>query len=123
MEKLILIAEDDPKILKLTRDMLQVSGYITIEATDGKQGVELARARKPDLILMDIIMPEMDGYTACDAIKADKATSEIPVVMITATDLELNKERTEKLGADGYMQKPFTRQELLDIVSQLLPTS
>ena len=123
MEKLILIVEDDPKILKLTRDMLQVSGYITIEATDGKQGVELARARKPDLILMDIMMPEMDGYTACDAIKTDKATSEIPVVMLTAMGYELNKKLAEKLGADGYITKPFTRQELLDKISQFLPTS
>ena len=123
MEKLILIVEDDPKIRKLTRDMLQVSGYITIEAPDGKQGVELARARKPDLTLMDVMMPKMDGYTACDAIKADKATSEIPVVMLTATDLELNKERAVKLGADGYMHKPFTRQELLDLISQFFPTS
>ncbi len=123
MEKLILIVEDDPKSMKLTRDLLQVSGYKTIEATDGKQGIELAKAKKPDLILMDIMMPEMDGYTACDAIKADKATSKIPVVMLTAMGYELNKKLAEKLGADGYITKPFTRQELLDKISQFLPTS
>jgi CheY-like chemotaxis protein len=118
-----LIVEDDPKSMKLTRDLLQVSGYKTIEATDGKQGIELAKAKKPDLILMDIMMPEMDGYTACDAIKADKATSKIPVVMLTAMGYELNKKLAEKLGADGYITKPFTRQELLDKISQFLPTS
>ena len=68
-------------------------------------------------------MPEMDGYTACDAIKTDKATSEIPIVMLTAMGYELNKKLAEKLGADGYITKPFTRQELLDKISQFLPTS
>ena len=99
MGKVILIVEDDPKSLKLTRDLLQVSGYTTIEATDGKQGVELAKARKPDLILMDIMMLVMDGYTACYAIKADEATREIPVVMLTAMGYELNKKLAEKMGA------------------------
>ncbi len=123
MAKVVLIVEDDHESLKLTRDLLQANGYTTIQAIDGKQGVELAKTRKPDLILMDIMMPEMDGYTACDAIKTDKATSEIPVVMLTAMGYELNKELARKLGADGYITKPFTRQELLDKISQFLPTS
>jgi two-component system phosphate regulon response regulator PhoB len=107
----------------LTRRILQIFGYTTIEATDGKQGVELAKARKPDLILMDIMMPVMDGYAACSAIKTDKATSEIPVVMLTATGYELNKKLAEKLGADGYVTKPINREELLDVINQFLPTS
>ena len=123
LAKVILIVEDDPDSLRLTRRLLQISGYTTIEATDGKQGVELAKARRPDLILMDIMMPEMDGYTACDAIKTDKATSEIPVVMLTAMGYELNKKLAEKMGADGYITKPFTREELLDVINQFLPTS
>lgn len=69
MANLILVVEDDPKSMELTRDLLQVEGYQTIEATDGKQGVQLAKAKKPDLILMDIMMPVMDGYAACSAIK------------------------------------------------------
>ena len=123
MSKLILIVEDDPKSLKLTRDLLQVSGYATIEATDGKQGVELAKAKKPDLILMDIMMPKMDGYTACSKIKADQATKVIPVIMLTAVGYELNEELAKRLGANGYITKPFTREELLDAISQFLPTS
>ena len=122
MAKVILIVEDDPKSLKLTRDLLRASGYTTIEATDGKQGVELAKSRKPDLVLMDIMMPKMDGYLACDAIKKDKVTRGIPVVMLTAMGYELNKELARKLGADGYITKPFTRQELLDVINQFLPT-
>ena len=123
MPKVILVVEDDPKSLILTRDILQASGYTTIEAIDGEQGVELAKAKKPDLILMDILMPKMDGYAACHAIKTDKATREIPVVMLTAMGYELNKELAKRLGAGGYITKPFSRQELLDVISQFLPTS
>ncbi len=123
MPKVILVVEDDPKSLKLTRDLLQASGYTTIEAIDGEQGVELAKAKKPDLILMDILMPKMDGYAACHAIKKDKTTREIPVVMLTVMGYELNKELAKRLGAGGYITKPFSRQELLDVISQFLPTS
>ena len=123
MSKVILIVEDDPKSLKLTRDLLQVSGYTTIEATNGQQGVKLAKARKPDLILMDILMPKMDGYAACHIIKTDSVTREIPMVMLTAVNTELSKDATEHIGADGYVTKPFTRERLLDAISQFLPTS
>ena len=123
MSKVILIVEDDPKSLKLTRDLLQVSGYTTIEATNGQQGVKLAKARKPDLILMDILMPKMDGYAACHIIKTDSVTREIPMIMLTAVNTELSKDVTEKIGADGYVTKPFTRERLLDAISQFLPTS
>ena len=123
MVKLILIVEDEPRNLTLLRDLLQVSGYKTIEATDGEKGVELAKSKKPNLILMDIMMPKMDGYTACRAIKTEKATKAIPVVMLTVLGHELNKELGKDMGAGGYITKPFTRQELLDVINQLLPTS
>ncbi len=123
MAKVILIVEDEPKSRILIRDLLEVSGYSTIEATGGEQGVELARAKKPDLILMDIMMPKMDGYTACREIKMDKATKAIPVVMVTSVDFELNKELGRDVGADGYITKPVDRQELLDVISRFLPTS
>jgi CheY-like chemotaxis protein len=123
MGKVILIVEDDPKSLTLTKDLLKISGYTTIQATDGKQGVELAKAAKPDLILMDIMMPKMDGYAACHDIKADQATRNIPVVMLTAVGYELNKKFAKQVGADGYVTKPFGRQELIDAISPLLATS
>ena len=123
MAKVILIVEDDPKSLKLTRDILQAFGYTTIEATDGELGVELAKSKNPDLILMDIMMPKMDGYAACYVIKTDEATRKIPVVMLTAMSYELNKELAKSLSADGYITKPFTPQELLDVVNQFLLTS
>jgi len=123
MAKVILVVEDNPKDLVLIRDLLRLSGFTTVEATDGKQGVKLAKAKKPDLILMDIMMPKMDGYTACLAIKADKATKSIPVVILTALGHELNKQLGKEMGADGYMTKPVNRQELLDVISRFLPTS
>ncbi len=123
MAKVILVVEDDPKDLKLIRDLLQVSGYKTIEATGGEQGVELAKSKKPDLVLMDILMPKVDGYTACREIKMDKATRAIPVVMLTSLDYELNKELGRDMGANGYMTKPIDRQELLDVISRFLPAS
>jgi len=116
MAKAILIVEDDPRQLRLIRDLLKLSGYVTIEATDGEKGVELAKAKKPDLILMDIMMPKMDGYTACREIKSDKATRAIPVVMLTSVDFQLNKDLAKDIGADGYITKPLDSQKLLDVM-------
>lgn len=123
MGKVILIVEDDPKSLKLAKDLLKVSGYDTLQASDGAQGVELAKARKPDLILMDIMMPKMDGYTACQVIKTDTATKDIPVIMVTALGFELNKQLAERVGASGYITKPIDRQELVKTIGTFLGTS
>lgn len=123
MSKVILVVDDDQQIRTLVRRILRPSGYTIIEATDGEQGVKLAKARKPDLILMDILMPGMDGYAACHIIKTDSVTREIPMVMLTAVNTELSKDATEYIGADGYVTKPFTRERLLDAISQFLPTS
>ncbi len=122
MSKLILIVEDDPKSLKLTRDLLQVSGYETIEAVNGLQGIELAKTQNPDLILMDILMPGMDGYAACHVLKTNSVTREIPLVMLSAVNTELSKDVTKGIGADAYITKPFTRAELLDAISRFVPT-
>ena len=123
MGKTILIVEDEPKNMTLTRDLLKISGYETIEAVDGKQGVEKAKSAKPNLILMDIMMPKMDGYSACREIKADQSTKNIPVVMLTAVGYDLNKKLAKQMGADGYVAKPFSRQQLIDAISPLLATS
>ena len=121
--KVILIVEDDPKQLILARDLLKISGYKTIEAADGEKGVELAKKYKPALILMDILMPKMDGYTACREIKLDKATKTIPVVMLTSLDFPLNKELAKDMGSDGYITKPLDRQKLLDVIHRFSITS
>jgi CheY-like chemotaxis protein len=123
MGKTILIVEDEPKNMTLTRDILKISGYETIEAVDGRQGVEKAKSARPNLILMDIMMPKMDGYAACREIKADPATKNIPVIMLTAVGYDLNKKLAKQMGADGYVTKPFSRQQLVDAISVLLGTS
>ena len=117
MGKVILIVEDDPNSMKLTSDLLGILGYTSIKAVDGKQGVEAARVHQPDLILMDIMMPNMDGYAACHAIKAAPETKKIPVVMLTAVGYELNKRFATQMGADGYLTKPFTRQQLVEAIT------
>jgi CheY-like chemotaxis protein len=121
MAKLILIVEDTPANLKLVRDLLQVSGYITIEATDGERGVALARARKPSLILMDIMMPKMDGLEATRILKADETTKNIPVIALTSYAMEGDKEKTLQAGCDGYLTKPIDIRELLKTVEEYLP--
>ncbi len=119
MTKVILVVEDEPKNLKLVRDLLQISGYTTIEATDGKQGVELAKARKPDLILMDIRMPVMDGLEATRILKTDTTTRNIPVLALTSYAMKGDKERILEAGCDGYLAKPLDIQELLKEVASI----
>ena len=118
MGKTILIVEDEPKNLKLFRDLLQRFGFETVEATDGEQGVELARTKKPDLILMDIMMPKMDGLEATRLLKADATTKRIPIIALTSYAMKSDRERTIEAGCDGYIAKPVHIQELLKAVEQ-----
>ena len=118
-KKRILIADDEENVRLLVRKMLD-KDYIVLEATNGEEAVETAKTQQPDLILMDLIMPKMDGYTACSEIKADQATRGIPVVILTAVGHEFNKKFATEMGAAGYVTKPFTTQELIDVISRLL---
>ena len=120
MEKVILIVEDDPKNLKLFRDLLQVSGYTTLEATDGKQGVELAREERPDLILMDIQMPVMDGLEATKLLKNDDVTKDIPIVALTAYAMQGDEEKMREAGFDGYISKPIDVKGFLKKISEVI---
>lgn len=123
MTKTVLIVEDDPMSLKLTRDLLKIFGYNTIQASDGQQGIDLAKSKKPDLILMDIMMPKVDGYTACGAIKSNPATKNIPVIMVTALGFDLNKKLAETVGASGYITKPINNMELQNTLKTFLGAS
>jgi len=115
----ILVVDDEQTIRSLARAFLS-GKFILLEACDGDEAVDIARKHKPDLILMDIIMPNMDGYQACSMIKRDKSTRSIPVVMLTGLGYEHNKKLAEEAGADGYITKPFTQKELLDTISKFL---
>ncbi len=120
MAKTILIVEDDTKNMTLFRDLLQVSGYSTILASGGKEGIELARAKKPDLILMDIMMPGMDGLEATRILKAGAATTSIPVIALTAYAMKGDKERMLEAGCDGYLAKPINTDDFLKEVAKYL---
>lgn len=120
-KKKILVVDDEENVRRLVRRILGKENVI-LEAEDGEVTLDIARRQKPDLILMDISMPKMDGYTACYKLKNNEVTKAIPVVMLTGIGFALNKKLADEVGAVGYITKPFSPQELLDIVSQFLPT-
>lgn len=117
----ILVADNDEITVRLVGKMLQPLGYEVISARDGLEAVKMARNHKPFVILMDVLMPGMDGYTALGEIKKDQQTGGIPVVMLTAIDLAMNRKLAEGLGSSGYLTKPFTRKDLLEAVSRFVP--
>lgn len=120
MSKVIQIVEDDPKSLKLIRDLLLSSGYTIIEATDGRQGVELAKAQKPDLIFMDIQMPVMDGLEATKILKADGETKDIPIIALTAYAMKEDEAKVLQAGCDWYMTKPLDIKKFLKKTEEYL---
>jgi two-component system cell cycle response regulator DivK len=120
MGKTILIVEDEPRNLKLLRDLLQRFGYEILEATDGEQGVKSAGEKMPDLILMDIMMPKMDGLEATRIIKADIKTKHIPVIALTSYAMKGDREKTIEAGCDGYIAKPIDIKEVLKTIETYL---
>ena len=121
--ELILIVEDNPKNLKLVRDILQVTGYQTVEAETGEEGVRLARERQPALILMDIQLPGMSGIEALGRLRADATTRTIPVIAVTASVMAQDRERVMAAGFDGFQGKPISVRELLATVRGILEPS
>ncbi len=118
--KLILIVEDNERNRKLVRDVLQFSGYETIEAETGEEGIRLAQERHPDLILMDIRLPGIDGITAFRRLRADPTTQRIPVMAMTASVMTAGPRELLEAGFDGYQSKPIQVQEFLAAVRRLL---
>jgi two-component system cell cycle response regulator DivK len=116
----ILIVEDNPKNLKLVRDVLQFRGYVTLEAETGEAGVALAQERQPALILMDVQLPGMDGRVATQVLKADASTRHIPIVALTAVAMKGDRERLLAEGFDGYMAKPIDIKTLPKMVEHYL---
>lgn len=117
----VLIVEDNDKNMKLARDVLQAKGYRTLEAVTGEQGVELARDKRPDLVLMDIQLPGISGIEAFRRIRADPATSGIPVVALTASVTSSDRGAIAAAGFDAFVSKPINLKEFLDTVKRLAP--
>lgn len=120
MGKKILIVDDETDLVELVKMRLEASGYDVITAYDGVAGLKKAREGKPDLIVLDILLPEMNGYRVCLDLKTDKMYKDIPIIMFTAkfqpADIRFGKE----LGADAYITKPFEPQLLIDEIRRLL---
>jgi len=119
----ILIVEDNARNMKLARDVLQFSGFRTLEAVTAEQGIMLAGEHHPDLILMDIQLPDMDGTTALRRLRDDPGTAAIKVVALTAFAMKDDRERFVSAGFDGYLSKPISVRELPAQIRQLLGSS
>ena len=117
MPKKILLVDDEPEILEICRDYLKASGYEVVTAKDGAQGLSAFRRERPDLIVLDLMMPEMDGLDLCRAIRRE---SNVPIIMLTARVEETDKLIGLELGADDYMTKPFSPRELVARVKVVL---
>ena len=120
---LILIVEDNEKNLKLVRDVLQVKGYTTLEAVTAEDGIRLAQERNPDLILMDIHLPGMNGIEALGVLRADPVTASIPVIAVTASVMQQDRKLITDAGFDAYVGKPINLKEFLDAVRGALEGS
>ena len=112
----ILIVEDNEKNMKLARDVLQAKGYATLEAVNGEDGVRLALAHKPDMVLMDIQLPDINGVEAFTRIRANADTAHIPVVAFTASVTPMDRNRITDAGFDGFIGKPINLKEFLETV-------
>lgn len=116
----ILIVEDNAMNLKLLRDVLQVKGYRLLECGTAEEGLELARTEHPDLILMDIQLPGMDGISALHELKRDAKTHSIPVIAVTASAMPMEREKILAAGFDGYQSKPLSVKEITAEVRSVL---
>jgi two-component system cell cycle response regulator DivK len=121
MTRSILVVEDQEDNRRIIRDLLSSVNLEVIEAMTGEEGVALAQSRLPDLILMDIQMPVLDGYEATRRIKADARLQHIPIIVVTSYALSGDEAKARAAGADGYVAKPFVPRELLAKIREFLP--
>lgn len=120
--QLVLVADDDEDILVLVRTVLERAGYEVVAARDGAEAIAAAQQRRPDLAVLDVSMPELDGLEVLRRLRADASTSDVPVLLLSARVQEDDVARGFATGASAYVQKPFSPRELSDRVSELLGT-
>ena len=116
----LLVVDDDPVIVELLRINFEIEGFEVLSASDGREGLERARAERPDLVLSDIMMPRLDGLQLLSELRADPVTAGLPVVLLSAKAQNAEVERGLALGAADYVTKPFDPLELLDRVNAVL---
>src|SRR5512138_1998561 len=116
----ILVIEDEPDLQKILAYNLRKEGYEVLQALDGSEGLRVARAQKPDMVLLDLMLPDLPGTEVCKALKAEAATRDIPILMLTAKGEEIDRVLGFELGAEDYVVKPFSVRELLLRVQAIL---
>ena len=123
MRKKILVIDDDPTLLKLAQSVLNSSGYEVVVAADAPNGLELAMKQNPDLIILDVMMPVINGFNICRLMKSEKSLKHIPIILLTSRSTESDQKIGAEVGADAYFAKPFKTDELLFKVRELLKTA
>ena len=117
----ILLVDDEPSIVKMVGKRLEVEGFEVLIAMDGQDGLDKARSQSPDLIVLDLMLPKLNGYEVCTMLKQDARYQKIPIVLFTAKAQEKDEKLGMECGANGYVRKPFRAQELLEKIRGLLP--
>lgn len=120
MQKKIMVVDDEPYIARVIKFKLEQEGYAVISANDGVTGLDRIRQEKPDLVLLDVMMPGLTGYEVCQQVKADADLAGIPVVFLTAKGQERDREQGLTLGASDYITKPFSPNRLLELVKSII---
>ncbi len=120
MSKTILVADDEPNIVISLEYLLQREGYVVIVAKDGQEALDVIARDKPDLVLLDVMMPNKSGFEVCQAVRADEALRHTRILMLTAKGRETDVAKGLALGADAYMTKPFSTKDLVQKVAQML---
>ena len=121
MTPTVLVVEDTPANMKLLAMLLRKEGYEVLQAWSAEEGIEVARAKRPALILMDVQLPGLDGLSATRILKSDAATSNVPVIAVTALAMSGDEERIRAAGCDGYVSKPIRYKQFLQEVAGFLP--
>ena len=116
----VLVVDDEPDVLLLCRLNLEQRGHEVLEAPNGDSALELARSGSPDLVVLDLMLPGIDGYQVLQALRAGEETSGVPVLVLTAKSLQADRERSRQLGASAFLTKPFLPDELCDLVDAVL---
>ena len=121
-KKRILVVDDEVDLVNLVKMRLEANGYEAVGAYDGQEGLDKAKKEKPDLVILDLMLPKMDGYKVCRMLKFDEKYKKIPIIMFTARAQESDKKMGEEVGADAYITKPFEPEVLLTKIKELLET-
>ncbi len=118
--KTILIVDDEPDMVYALRMQLEAEGYRVLTAGDGREGLERVRKDRPDLVVLDLMLPKMDGYRVCRMLKFDQKFCDVPIIMFTARAQESDEKTGYEVGADAYVTKPFEPRVLLDTIRRFL---